>query len=124
MPSLELLTFRHGGKTLPSPAASHLSAAPPRWHTCLSSIGSGWGAKGGGNPDFCCRGEPVIGSGLHRCTRPCAPILFIERSTTMLSPSDKLVICFAHVAYRLHERFSALNNGINSFAGADPETWA
>jgi len=40
----------------------------------------------------------------------------------MLSPNDKLVICFAHVAYRLHERFSALNTGINSFAVRDPET--
>jgi phosphoglycerate dehydrogenase-like enzyme len=40
----------------------------------------------------------------------------------MLSPNDKLVICFAHVAYRLHDRFSALNTGINSFAVRDPET--
>src|SRR5713226_1168256 len=31
-------------------------------------------------------------------------------------------ICFAHVAYRLHERFSALNTGINSFAVRDSET--
>ncbi len=34
----------------------------------------------------------------------------------MLPPNDKLAICFAHVAYQLHERFSALNTGINSFA--------
>jgi phosphoglycerate dehydrogenase-like enzyme len=40
----------------------------------------------------------------------------------MLPPNDKLVICFAHVAYRMHERFSALNTGINSFAVRDPET--
>src|SRR5271163_3063949 len=40
----------------------------------------------------------------------------------MLPPNDKLAICFAHVAYQLHERFSALNTGINSFAVRDPET--
>ena len=40
----------------------------------------------------------------------------------MIPPADKLAICFAHVAYRLHERFSALNIGINSFAVRDPET--
>jgi phosphoglycerate dehydrogenase-like enzyme len=40
----------------------------------------------------------------------------------MLPPNDKLAICFAHVAYRMHERFSALNTGINSFAVRDPET--
>jgi phosphoglycerate dehydrogenase-like enzyme len=34
----------------------------------------------------------------------------------VLAPHDKLVICFAHVAYRLHERFSLLNTGIESFA--------
>ena len=37
----------------------------------------------------------------------------------MLSPNDKLAICFAHVTYRLHERFSALNTGVNSFAVRD-----
>jgi phosphoglycerate dehydrogenase-like enzyme len=37
----------------------------------------------------------------------------------MLSPNDKLAICFAHVAYRLHERFSSLNTGVNSFAVRD-----
>jgi phosphoglycerate dehydrogenase-like enzyme len=40
----------------------------------------------------------------------------------MLTPNDKLTICFAHVAYQLHERFSALGNGIGSFAVRDPET--
>ena len=40
----------------------------------------------------------------------------------MLPPDDKLSICFAHVAYQLHERFSALDTGINSFAVRDPET--
>jgi len=40
----------------------------------------------------------------------------------MLPPNDKLAICFAHVAYQLHERFSALNTGIDSFAVRDPET--
>jgi D-2-hydroxyacid dehydrogenase (NADP+) len=40
----------------------------------------------------------------------------------MLPPNDKLTICFAHVAYRLHERFAALNTGISSFAVRDFET--
>jgi phosphoglycerate dehydrogenase-like enzyme len=40
----------------------------------------------------------------------------------MLPPKDKLTICFAHVAYQLHERFLALNTGIDSFAVRDPET--
>jgi phosphoglycerate dehydrogenase-like enzyme len=40
----------------------------------------------------------------------------------MLPPSDKLLICFAHVAYRLHERFSVLDTGIGSFAVRDAET--
>jgi len=40
----------------------------------------------------------------------------------MLAPHDDLVICFAHVAYRLHERFSVLNTGIKSFAVRDAET--
>jgi phosphoglycerate dehydrogenase-like enzyme len=40
----------------------------------------------------------------------------------MLPPKDELVICFAHVAYRLHERFSVLDTGIRSFAVRDPET--
>jgi phosphoglycerate dehydrogenase-like enzyme len=42
----------------------------------------------------------------------------------MLPPNDQLAICFAHVAYQLHERFSALNTGINSFAVRDAETLA
>ena len=40
----------------------------------------------------------------------------------MIPPADKIVICCAHVAYQLHERFSALETGINSFAVRDPET--
>ena len=40
----------------------------------------------------------------------------------MLPPNDKLVICFAHVAYQLHERFSALETGISSVAVRDLET--
>ena len=40
----------------------------------------------------------------------------------MIPPADKIVICFAHVAYQPHERFSALETGINSFAVRDPET--
>ncbi len=40
----------------------------------------------------------------------------------MLPPADTLTICFAHVAYRLYERFSALETGINAFAVRDFET--
>jgi phosphoglycerate dehydrogenase-like enzyme len=40
----------------------------------------------------------------------------------VLAPHDKLVICFAHVAYRLHERFSLLNTGIESFAVRNADT--
>src|SRR5215469_12566183 len=40
----------------------------------------------------------------------------------MLPASDQLSICFAHIAYRLHERFSALDTGIGSFAVRDPAT--
>jgi phosphoglycerate dehydrogenase-like enzyme len=40
----------------------------------------------------------------------------------MIASADKTVICFAHVAYLLHERFAALDTGINSFAVRDPET--
>jgi D-2-hydroxyacid dehydrogenase (NADP+) len=40
----------------------------------------------------------------------------------MLPPSDRLAICFAHVAYRLHERFAALDTGIASFAVRDGAT--
>jgi phosphoglycerate dehydrogenase-like enzyme len=39
-------------------------------------------------------------------------------------PKDKLTICFAHVAYQLHERFAALDTGIASFAVRDPDTLA
>ena len=39
----------------------------------------------------------------------------------MIPPADKIVICFAHVAYRLHERFAALDSGISSFAVRDLE---
>jgi phosphoglycerate dehydrogenase-like enzyme len=39
-------------------------------------------------------------------------------------PKDKLTICFAHVAYQLHERFAALDTGIASFAVRDPEALA
>lgn len=39
----------------------------------------------------------------------------------MLFPR-KPVICFAHVAYRLHERFSLLGTGLASFAVRDPES--
>jgi phosphoglycerate dehydrogenase-like enzyme len=40
----------------------------------------------------------------------------------MLPANDKLTICFAHVAYWLQERFSALDTGIRRFAVRDPET--
>src|SRR5215471_17806479 len=40
----------------------------------------------------------------------------------MLAPNNKLVICFAHVAYRLHERFSLLSTGIDSFTARDRQT--
>ena len=40
----------------------------------------------------------------------------------MFPASDQLSICFAHIAYRLHERFSALGTGIGSFAVRDPAT--
>jgi D-2-hydroxyacid dehydrogenase (NADP+) len=40
----------------------------------------------------------------------------------MLPAKDELVICFAHAAYRLHERFSTLGTGIRSFTVRDPET--
>ena len=40
----------------------------------------------------------------------------------MLPPKDRLSICFAHVAYRLHERFSTLGTGIGSFVVRDPPT--
>src|SRR6516162_8636959 len=40
----------------------------------------------------------------------------------MLPAKEKIAICFAHVAYQLHERFAALDTGINSFAVRDFET--
>jgi len=42
----------------------------------------------------------------------------------MLPSKENLSICFAHVAYRLHERFSTLDTGIASFAVRDAETLA
>jgi phosphoglycerate dehydrogenase-like enzyme len=38
-----------------------------------------------------------------------------------LPDKDRLTICFAHVAYRLHERFAALGTGIAGFAVRDAE---
>ncbi len=40
----------------------------------------------------------------------------------MIAAADKTVICFAHVAYRLHERFATRATGIDSFAVRDAET--
>ena len=40
----------------------------------------------------------------------------------MIPSSDKLAICFAHVAYRLEERFAALDTGIRSFTVRDAES--
>jgi len=40
----------------------------------------------------------------------------------MIASADKIVICFAHVAYRLQEQFSALETGINNFSVGDPGT--
>jgi D-2-hydroxyacid dehydrogenase (NADP+) len=37
----------------------------------------------------------------------------------MLPSKDQLTICFAHVAYRLRERFLALATGIESFEVRD-----
>src|SRR5205085_10634082 len=42
----------------------------------------------------------------------------------MIPPKNELVICFAHVAYRLDERFAALGTGIRSFVVRDAETLA
>src|SRR5438270_2917692 len=38
----------------------------------------------------------------------------------MIPPSDKIAICFAHVAYQLHERLARLDTGIHRFAGRGP----
>jgi phosphoglycerate dehydrogenase-like enzyme len=40
----------------------------------------------------------------------------------MIPPKDRLTICFAHVAYRLDERFRALAAGIDSFEVRDGDT--
>jgi phosphoglycerate dehydrogenase-like enzyme len=40
----------------------------------------------------------------------------------VIPSDDRLAICFAHVAYQLHERFSALGTGIASFAVRDYES--
>jgi phosphoglycerate dehydrogenase-like enzyme len=40
----------------------------------------------------------------------------------MIPPADKLAICFAHVAYRLEERFAALDTGIRSFTVRDADS--
>jgi len=40
----------------------------------------------------------------------------------MIPPKDRMTICFAHAAYQLQQRFSALNTGINSFEVRDRET--
>ncbi|MGD9616946.1 MAG: D-2-hydroxyacid dehydrogenase [Alphaproteobacteria bacterium] len=40
---------------------------------------------------------------------------------TGLPDKDRLTICFAHVAYRLHERFAALATGIASFGVRNAE---
>ena len=37
----------------------------------------------------------------------------------MLPSKDQLTICFAHVAYRLRERFLALGTGVESFEVRD-----
>ena len=42
----------------------------------------------------------------------------------MIPPSDKLTVCFAHVAYRLQERFALQNTGIISFEVRDLDTLA
>jgi phosphoglycerate dehydrogenase-like enzyme len=39
----------------------------------------------------------------------------------LLPDKDRLTICFAHVAYQLHERFSALGTGIAGFSVRDTE---
>ena len=41
-----------------------------------------------------------------------------------LPAKERLTICFAHVAYRLHERFAALATGIASFEVRDPDALA
>ena len=41
-----------------------------------------------------------------------------------IPPRERLAICFAHVAYQLHERFAALDTGIASFTVRDAESLA
>jgi hypothetical protein len=41
----------------------------------------------------------------------------------MLPPNEKLAICFAHVAYQVHERFSALDAGISSVPFVISRPW-
>ena len=45
-----------------------------------------------------------------------------DAAPAMLPPKDQLTICFAHVAYRLQERFAALDTGIASFEVRDPDS--
>src|SRR6516162_9351395 len=64
------------------------------------------------------------GTGSERCDMPPGMIsqdVRYETEQAMLPRDNELTICFAHVAYRLHERFSALHTGIKSFAVRDPE---
>jgi phosphoglycerate dehydrogenase-like enzyme len=46
----------------------------------------------------------------------------VETEPAMFPAADQLTICFAHVAYRLQERFSALGTGIDSFEIRDAES--
>src|SRR6201993_4662375 len=64
------------------------------------------------------------GAGSDRCDMPPAMVSQGQPNGVwrMLAAKDELAICFAHVAYRLHEQFSALDTGIRSFAVRDPET--
>jgi phosphoglycerate dehydrogenase-like enzyme len=55
------------------------------------------------------------------CSQLSADHAVSERGAFMFPHEDRITICFAHVAYRLHERFSALETGIRSFAVRDAE---
>jgi D-2-hydroxyacid dehydrogenase (NADP+) len=46
------------------------------------------------------------------------------KGSMMIASADKLTICFAHVAYRLRERFALRNTGIANFEVRDLETLA
>src|SRR6516162_2411915 len=64
------------------------------------------------------------GTGSERCDMPPGMIsqdVRYETEQAMLPRDNELTICFAHVAYRLHEQFSTLHTGIRSFAVRDPE---